>query len=438
MNTSSATLARHMGLFSLVVYGVGDMVGAGIYGTIGVAAGFLGNAVWLSFVISMVAALLTGLSYASLGSRYPRAGGAAYITQRAYGFPFLSYAVGLAVAASGLTSMAAGANVFAQTLSSSFLPIPPALAVILFVLLMAGINLAGIRESMWANLICTIVEVGGLVFVIVVGARYWGSVDYLQPPAGGTLTPAVLLSGAVLTFYAFIGFEDMLNVSEEVKNPERNLPLGIIFAVSIVTLLYIAVSITAVSVVDASYLADPQRGAPLAQITAKAAPWLPKWVYGAITLFAVGNTALLNYVMGSRLLYGMARQGLVPARLGHVHGKTRTPHVAIAVLSALVLILAFSGDIKELASSTSLLLLTCFCLINSALLVLKYRKDEPPGQFEVPWFVPTLGAVVCAGLIAFRLFAAKGELRAPLIACVILAGISALYVVLKPKNTPET
>jgi APA family basic amino acid/polyamine antiporter len=438
MTSSSTTLARHMGLFSLVVYGVGDMVGAGIYGTIGVAAGVLGNAVWLSFVISMIAALLTGLSYASLGSRYPKAGGAAYITQRAYGLPFLSYVVGLAVAASALTSMAAGAHVFAQTLSGSFLKIPPTWIIVAFLVLLAAINLAGIRESMWANLVCTLVEVGGLIFVIAVGARYWGDVDYLQAPEGGTLSATMLLSGAVLTFYAFIGFEDMLNVSEEVKNPERNIPLGIVCAVGIATLLYIAISITAVSVVEPRLLADPARGAALAQITAKAAPWLPAWIYNAITLFAVANTVLLNYVMGSRLLYGMAKQGLIPAFLGKVHGKTRTPHFAIGILGAIVLGLAFAGNIKELASATSLLLLTCFCLVNGALLVLKHRQDEPPGQWEVPAFVPALGVLVCAGLIAARLFTVKTETRAPLIACAILAGISALYFVLKPKTIPKS
>lgn len=423
-----------MGLLSLTVYGVGDMVGAGIYGTIGAAAGLMGNAVWLAFVVSMVAALLTGLSYASLGSRYPRAGGAAYVVRRAYGRPFLAYLVGLAVAASGMTSMAAGANVFAQTLSGSFWALPPSVFIVAFILLLAGINLAGIRESMAANFVCTLVEVGGLVFVIVVGARFWGDVSYLAPPPGVSLTPSLLLSGAVLTFYAFIGFEDVLNVAEEVKEPERNVPLGIVGAVVIASLLYVAVSVTAVSVVEAPHLADPTRGAPLAQLTAKAAPWLPRWVFGAITLFAVANTALLNYIMGSRLLYGMAREGLVPSGLGRVHERTRTPHVAIVALGAIVLTLAFAGNIKELASATSLLLLACFCLVNGALLVLQSRAGEARGRWEVPWPVPALGVLVCAGLIAARLLSAGQDTRAPLIACVMIAGIAALYLVLKPKT----
>src|SRR5687768_15788903 len=172
-----ATLARNMGLFALVVYGVGDMVGSGIYATIGQAAGKLGNAVWAAFLVSMVAALLTGLSYASISSRYPRAAGAAYVTRRAYGFAFLAYVVGLSTAASGLTSMATQSNAFADGIQK-FVGVPTWALVALFLVALTAINLWGIRESMWMNLVCTAVEVGGLVFVIAVGARFWGGVDY--------------------------------------------------------------------------------------------------------------------------------------------------------------------------------------------------------------------------------------------------------------------
>lgn len=434
---SGPELARHIGLFSLVVYGVGDMVGAGIYGTIGVAAGVLGNAVWLSFVISMIAALLTGLCYASLGSRYPKAGGAAYVTERAYGFKFLSYVVGLAVAASGLTSMAAGSNVFASTLNGIFPAIPVKVIAVAFLLLVGIINFIGIKESMTANLICTAVEVGGLVFVIFIGARYWGDVNYMEVPQGSTLGLSMLLSGAVLTFYAFVGFEDMLNVGEEVKDPQRTLPKGIIIAVLVATVIYILVSLTAVSVVEAKNLADSKLGAPLAQIVEKAAPWMPKGVYTIITLFAVANTALLNCVMGSRLLYGMARQGLVPQRLGEVHPRFRTPHIATMSLVIIVVVLALIGNVSQLASATSLLLLTCFCLVNGALLVLQGRSDEPKGSMEIPRIVPVLGVLVCVCLIFARLTAEGADKKAPMIAGIIIAVISALYFVLRPKVVGE-
>lgn len=436
------TLARHIGLFALIVYGVGDMVGSGIYATVGDAAGLMGNAVWLGFVVSMVAALLTGLSYACLASRYPRAAGAAYVAQRAYRLPFLSYLIGLAVAASGLTSMAAAANAFARA-AVFFLPAGGHIAIIVvFLVALAAVSFIGIRESALANLVCTCVEVGGLIFIIAVGARFWGSVDYLATPRGdlprlGLMAGGgMLLSDAVLTFFSFVGFEDMLNVAEEVKDPQRTMPRGLIIALGIVTLLYIAVSVTAVSVVDFRALGNKELGPALTQITRRASPWLPAWVFTAITLFAVANTALINYIMGSRLLYGMARQGLVPRALARVHPRRRTPHFAIGVLLVLVLILAFAGNVSQLASATALLLLGSFAVINAALAVLRLRRNEPRGSFEVPIVVPVLGAIVCVTLIVARIVSASTveQRRAPLIAGAIGAGIAVLYGVMKPRR----
>jgi amino acid transporter len=437
-------LARHIGLFALIVYGVGDMVGSGIYATIGTAAGAMGNAVWLAFVASMIAAMLTGLSYASLASRYPRAGGAAYVTHRAFHLPFLSYLVGLTVTASGLTSMATASNAFSETLQK-FVEIPLPAIIAVFIGFIAFVNFWGIRESMWTNLLCTVVEVGGLLFIVFIGMKYWGNVNYLETAGDKSLNGSagvfLVLNGAVLTFYSFVGFEDMLNVAEEVKNPQKTMPWGMIIALGIVTLLYIAISITAVSVVNWRELSDPSKGAPLVQITMHAAPWLSPKVFTGITLFAVANTALINYIMGSRLIYGMAKQGLVPGVLGQVHAKRRTPHIAILVLLVLVLILALVGNIKQLASATSLLLLGCFALVNVTLIVLKWRADEPHGHFEIPTIVPALGALVCISLILARLLTpnAQGqyEWRSPLIAGALTAGIAVLYLVMRPKNITE-
>ena len=448
--TGGPELARRIGLASLVVYGVGDMVGAGIYGTIGVAAASMGNAVWLAFVASMVAAMLTGLSYASLASRLPRAGGAAYIVHRAYRLPLVAYVVGLTVVASGLTSMATSSTVFATTLSTFFDQVPwlswtePWLVLLGFVGVVSLINFIGIRESMWANWVCTFVEVAGLVFVVAVGMKWWGSVDYLETPgsAGNAgiigLDLSLIASGAVLTFFAFVGFEDMLNVAEEVKRPERTMPIGIVTAIAVTTVLYLAIAVTAVSVVDYRDLGDASLGAPLQQITDRAAPWLPGWVFGFITLFAVANTFLINYIMGSRLLYGMARQKLVPRVLGKVHPRTRTPHVAIVTLLALVVALAMIGNISQLAAATSLLLLFTFAVVNSALLVLKRRHDEAAGRFEVPAIVPALGVLVCAGLIGARVHRVLTEPSESALALVIAGAlvvvIGLLYVVLRPAD----
>lgn len=425
---TSPGLVRTMGVFSLVAYGVGDMLGSGVYALVGKVAGAMGNAVWLAFIASMVAAGLTALSYASLGSRHPKAGGAAYLAQRAFGMPFLSYVVGLAVMASGLTSMATQANAFAgyfQGLTGS----SPWIVMIAFLAVLTAVNLRGMRESTWLNVVCTAIEVGGLFIVVAVGLRYWGGVDLLETPPGTSIGTAFVLNGAVLAFYSFVGFEDMLNVSEEVKDPARTFPRAVVIAVAITTVIYIAVAITAVSVVPWQQLA--QSNQPLVDVVRTAAPGFPISVFSFIAMFAIANTALLNFIMGSRLAYGMARQGLLPKALGVVHPKRFTPVRAILVLAAIVLVLMFVGGVRELASATSALLLLVFMLVNAALVVLKRRPGEKPGAFEVPLAVPVLGVIVCASMVTFV------APRAMAIAAVLLLGISALYFVLRPKVPVE-
>jgi basic amino acid/polyamine antiporter, APA family len=428
-----------MGLGALIVYGVGDMLGSGIYALIGKAAGVMGNAVWLAFLASMVAALLTGLSYASLGSRYPRAAGVAYVAHRAFGMPFLSYLLGLAVVASGLTSMATQSRAFAgyflgpSDLSTLNPQLSTSAVIVAFIGVLTFINFWGMRESTWLNILCTTVEAGGLFLIVIVGVRFWGGeVNYLETPAaaaGGGMTFPLILSGAVLTFYSFVGFEDMINVTEEVKNPARNFPIAVLSALGITTVIYIAVSLTAVSVVPHAELAASHQ--PLVEVVKRVAPWFPSRAFSFIALFAITNTALLNYIMGSRLVYGLARQGLVPGRLGAVHPHRHTPHVAIFTLSAIVLVLALSGNIAQLASATSVLLLGVFIIVNASLIMLKRRSDEPRGFFEVPVIVPALGIIVCAVI----LWHAKPA--ALLTALVLLAGIACLYLVMRPQQVVE-
>ncbi|WP_149537802.1 APC family permease [Siccirubricoccus phaeus] len=423
-------LRRSIGPVQLFAYTLGGMLGAGIYGLVGRAAGELGAAVWLGFAVAMVAALLTGLSYASLGARYPRAGGAATVVQHTWQKPLLTWVVGLAVLASGLTSVATQSRVVAENLLRLVeLPfLPPVVISLLFLLLIAGLVFRGIRESMWANMLCTVVEAGGLLLVIALGLRFWGSADLWETPSPEGITAALLLQGAILTFFAFIGFEDTLNVAEECKDPHRTIPLGIISAMLVATVLYMAVAITAVSVVPWRELAATP--GPLAEVMARAAPWLPGWVYVAVTVFAVANTALLNYVTASRLTYGMARHGLLPAALGRVHGGTRTPHLAVAALFLVVVVLMLAGDISQLAAATVLLLLAVFTALNIALLVLQRRKEEPRGSFEVPAAVPALGALVCATLLANRVL--SGDWRAPALAGAVLVAILLAWLVLRP------
>ena len=293
---------------------------------------------------------------------------------------------------SGLTSMATGSQAIAEQLEKALgFPIDIKFVAIGIVFLVGCVIYRGLRESMWLNVVCTVVEASGLLFIIAVGARYWGGVNYLETAkdtvAGGPgsgITLALVMQGAVLTFFSFIGFEDILNVSEEVKNPRKNVPFGLIGAMILATLIYMAVAITAVSVVPWRELAASKT--PLMDVAHKAAPWLGgiDRLYLGITIFAIGNTALLNYIMGSRLLYGMSRQGLLPAILGRVHPKRHTPHVAVFVLFGIVTVLILSGGVKQMAESTVLLLLAVFTVVNIALVVLKRRPEEPKGGFEPP------------------------------------------------------
>lgn len=443
-NHEQPGLKQTLGFWQIAFYGLGSMLGAGIYALIGRAAESLGNAVWLAFVAAMVAALLTGLSYASVGSRYPRAGGAAYVTHRAFDKAWLSYVVGIAVMMSGLTSMATGSQAIAENLQRGLgLTVDAKWLAVAFVALVGCVIYRGIRESMWANIVCTIVESSGLIFIIVVGIPHWGSVDYLAMPprvdGASGFTALIILQGAVLTFFSFIGFEDILNVGEEVRDAPRNLPRGLIAAMCAATVIYMAVAITAVSVVPWAQLAKSPT--PLMDVAHTAAPWFRgiDTVFLVITIFAIGNTALLNYLMGSRLLYGMSRQNLLPAALGRVHHIRNTPHNAVLVLFIIVTVLILAGGVKDLAEATVLLLLAVFTVVNIALLRLKLRASEPAGQFEVPVFVPFLGAIVCATLVVVRIHSAITSTQphvknAPLIAGSILILGLILYAALRPKQ----
>ncbi len=444
------SLTQTIGGWQIMFYGLGSMLGAGIYALIGKAAAGLGNAVWLAFLMAMIAAMLTGLSYACVGGRYAKAGGAAYVTQRGLRKPLLSYVIGIAVMMSGLTSMATGSQAIIEQLPKLFAwsldPMTVKFASIGVVFLVGCVIYRGIRESMGLNILCTVIEAAGLIFIIAVGVRYWGSVNYFESAGdtteggiGSGITLALIMQGAVLTFYSFIGFEDILNVSEEVKNPSRNVPFGLIGAMVLATIIYMAVSITAVSVVPWRELAESK--GPLMEVAKRAAPWFKgiESVYGFITIFAIGNTALLNYLMGSRLLYGMSRQGLLPSVLGKIHPTRHTPHIAVFVLFAIVSALILSGEVKQLAESTVLLLLIVFTVVNISLVVLKRRPGEPRGGFEPPLLVPVFGALVCASLIVVRVHSAVtsadlNQRTAPLIAGAIILVSLVLYAVVKPKN----
>ena len=446
-----------MGLFSLVVYGVGDMIGSGIYGTVGDAAVQMGNAVWLAFAVSMVAAILTGLSYACLASRYPRAAGAAYVTQRAFHFAFLSYLIGLMVTASGLTSMATSTNVFTRTVLGLTVADPNAamqswhwyVVALSFIGLLTFVNFWGIRQSMWTNIVCTFVEVGGLIFIIAIGMRFWGSVNYLETPratfdGNGLMLDhglglSMLLAGSVLTFFSFIGFEDMLNVSEEVKEPRRTMPRGIVLALLVATVLYIGVAVTAVSGGAASAVW------PEGPFAARSSHQRR----GAVA--AAADVRLRHLVRREQhrfdqLHHGLAaavRHGAAGTDAGHPgphspdspHAPRRDSDVAGRRAGAR----SFGRRRRRQATCLchGLLLLCSFIVVNTSLIVLKLRPGEPAGGFEVPIIIPALGILVNATMIVARISSTAAGNRALAIAGAIIGSIAVLYLIIRPKNVTE-
>ncbi len=393
-------LKRSLGLFALIAYGVGDILGAGIYALIGKVAGFVGTGAWLPFLFSFAVAILTGFTYAELASRYPRSAGAAIYSLKAFRQPAFSYFLGFLVLMSGVVSMATVSHAFAGYVKAIWPGVPPVFVLIGFFLMLTLINFWGINESSLTNIFCTAVEISGILIVVFAGLKWFGSVSYFEisPPEGQTPMNA-FFQAAVLSFYAFIGFEDMANVAEETRQPEKFLPRAIIISIGIVTLLYILTALMAVSAVPPRELAASS--APLLLVAERGFPWISRELFALIALFAVTNTALVNFIMGSRLLYGMASMGLAPSFLGRVHPKRQTPYVAIGVVFFIALILSLTGTLVILAQSNSLILLTVYFFMNLSLILIKFRPGETQAPFQIPRAIPFFGALSAFFLIFF-------------------------------------
>ncbi|MFS0519329.1 APC family permease [Nostoc sp. UIC 10607] len=395
------SLKRVFGLPTLVIYGVGDILGAGIYAVIGKIAGLSGTLVWASFLSAMTVAAFTALSYAELGSRFPQSGGVAYFVHKAFRTDWLSILVGWLMFCTCLVSMATLSKAFAGYFNA-FVPAVPAWLIILVLFsVLAFVNFRGMKESSALNIFCTSIEVSGLLIVILVSTLFLSGGGAANPAAVAT-EPAVgwnaVVQGAALAFYAFIGFEDIVNVAEEVKNPERNVPRAILLSLAIAGAVYILVSWLAVEVLNPSELAAS--GAPLLDVVRRAQPNFPQVIFTIIALFAVLNTALLNFVTASRLLYGMSREGLLSAWLGKLHQRRATPYRTLLVILPIAIFLALSGTLQVLAGTTATLILAMFCLVNLSLLLIKRREVETNG-FQVPYIVPAIALLLNLVLFAF-------------------------------------
>lgn len=410
-------LRRVMGPGLLLLFVVGDILGTGVYALVGDVAGEVGGAAWLPFLVAFAIATITAFSYLELVTKYPQAAGAALYAHKAFGIHFITFLVAFVVMCSGITSASTASRAFAANFFTGVgvEDAPKAGVLILalvFMAALAAINFRGVGESVKLNVILTIVEITGLVLVILVGLWAFtggGEVDFSRVVAFETAedknTFLAITAATSLAFFAMVGFEDSVNMAEETKDPVRTFPKILLSGLSIAGVVYILVSIVAVALVPVGKLEDSDT--PLVEVVRAGAPGLPiDTILPFMTMFAVSNTALINMLMASRLIYGMARQHVLPPALGLVHPTRRSPWVAIIFttviafgLIAYVSAFASSNAISILGGTTSLLLLSVFAVVNVAVLVLRRDVVRAGGHFTTPTALPVIGFLASLYLV---------------------------------------
>jgi amino acid transporter len=380
----------------LFLFILGDVLGAGIYALVGGIAAETGGAVWVPLLVALGLALLTAGSYAELVTKHPRAGGAAVFARRAYRSPVIAFVVGFCMAAAGMVSAAALALAFSGEYLAELVDVPQVPAALVFLTLVALLNARGIKESLRANVVMTVVEVGGLVLVVVLGLLVVldgeGDVGRVTSFREGTSAPLAVLGGALLAYYSFVGFETSANVAEETQDVRRDYPRALFGSLLVAGAAYVLVGLAVSAAVPTGTLAESS--GPLLEVVRVSGTGLSPDLFSLIALIAVANGALLTLVMCSRLVYGMAREGLLPPVLARVLPGRRTPGVAIVVTTLVSMVLAATGGVTALAETVVLLLLVVFTSTNLAVLVLR-REVAPRPHFRVWTPVPVLGLASC-------------------------------------------
>jgi APA family basic amino acid/polyamine antiporter len=404
----------------LLLFIVGDILGTGVYSLTGKVAGEVGGAGWLPIIVAFAIAMLSALSYLEMVTKYPQTAGAALYVHKAFGIHFVTFMVTFAVLSSGITSASTSSVFLAENVMKAFHldeslgastanTLATVIAVV-FICLVACINMYGVSESVKANVVLTFIELTGLALVIIVGflAIFEGKADFsrvvlLETPDDKNMFMAVI-GATALAFFSMVGFEDSVNMAEETVDPAKNFPKMLIGGLSITGVVYVLVSITAVAVVPLGDLESAST--PLLTVVERGAPGLPiDTIFPFISIFAVANTVLINMMMASRLLYGMSKQAVLPGFLKYVLKKRRSPWSAIvfSTLLGVGLILVVRTKLGEdtisaLGDTTALLLLAVFTLVNISALVL--RKDTVDhDHFRTPTALAVLGAVTSAALV---------------------------------------
>ncbi len=392
-------LSRSLTLTHAVLYGLGVTVGAGIYVLIGAAAGLAGYATPLAFVLAAAILAPTGATIGEFASRFPVAAGEAAYVRAAFNSTRFALIAGLVTAAIAIISGSAIA-VGSAGYIAVFLPINASVIIAVVVCSMGLIAAWGIKESITFAGLMTLIEIGGLLFIVAAG-MVSGTAFSLPPETSPAPPPtfalSALLLASMLAVFAFVGFESLANVAEEVKNPKRNLPIAIFATLAITTVLYVLVvwvALTAVGPTDLS-----QSKAPLALVFSTLTGLSPLTM-SAIAIVATLNGIIVQIIMASRIFYGLSRQGSLPHALSRVNPITHTPLLATMLTTAIILTLALAAPLQELALYSSRLLLVLFAVLNAGLIVLKTREPSPPDAFLVPIWVPWLGLITTVGFLA--------------------------------------
>lgn len=384
-------LIRRLSLPLLVFYGIGTILGAGIYVLIGKVAGEAGLYAPFSFLFASLLAGFSAFSYAELASRFPRSAGEAIYIEEGFAIKRLSILVGLLIVLVGTVSVATLAHGFAGYFSV-FFDFPQALVVTFLIIIVGLVCAWGIGQSVLLASVMTVVEIIGLLIILYVGRDSFAMLPAKIPellPGFELPVWTGIFMGSFIAFYAYLGFEDIVNVAEEAIKPRINIPLAIIISLIVTTLFYILISIVAVVLISPQALSTSD--APLAMLYEKTTGQSPLLIT-AISLISVINGALIQVIMASRVLYGMSQKKWLPEKFGSINATTHTPVYATTILTLLILIFAHLLPLLSLAKITSFITLIIFSLINFALLKIKYSGREHDG-FSVAIWVPLFGGI---------------------------------------------
>lgn len=421
-----------MGLFQLTMYGVGLILGAGIYVLIGEAAGLAGDAVWIAFVLGSIVALFAGFSYAELSSIFPKAAAEYTFVKNTFKNNFFAFIIGWLTVIAAMIMAATVALGFGGYLLD-FLNIPITISAIMLIGILSIINFIGIKESSRINIVFTIIEVVGLILIIIIGFTISEPepVNYFESPTGFS----GIIIAFVLIFFAFIGFEGMANAAEEVRNPKKVIPRAIILSVMISGIIYVLVSLAVVRVVNWEDLS--LSAAPLADVAKRGLGAQGHIIFSGIALFAITNTVLITLVAGSRIIYGMARVKAFPDILAKIHSKTKTPWVAIIAIMLIAIGFSFIGDIVIVANITVFAVVITFAAVNLSVIVLRYTEPDIERKFKVPINIGKFPILPMLGLGISVYMAFQFEMEVMLIGLAIISAGALFYVIFNRKSSRD-